>query len=314
METVSLCSGAGGMDLGFQKAGFNIIFANDRDEACVKSYKSNLRKKNNIVLGELRDVIHKIPKHDVLIAGWPCQPFSSLGKKLGFDDERASVFYDILDVCRIHRTKVLVLENVANLISLHGGKELDKMLRPLKAFGYKVYYEVLDAKDFNIPQSRKRVFIVCFLDRYFEGDFKFPKSKPLKVTLQDYLDEDVKADYFLNENQKLTALDIPIVKKGGEPPIDLEIARTLLTKNELSRKCDKQNYITDAKGLSYGKSDLRILTTNEYRKLMGFPKNWKTVVNKTEQYKQFGNAVCVNVAYELAKSIEEYMAINRLRR
>lgn len=240
----------------------------------------------------------------MLIAGWPCQPFSSLGKKLGFDDERASVFYDILDVCRIHRTKVLVLENVANLISLHGGKELDKVLRPLKAFGYKVYYEVLDAKDFNIPQSRKRVFIVCFFAKHFNEDFKFPQKQSLKATLQDYLDED----------QKLRALDIQIVRKGGEPPIDLKIARTLLTRNELSRKCNEQNYITDAKGLTYSKSDLRILTTNEYRKLMGFSRDWKTVVNKTEQYKQFGNTVCVKVANELAKSIEEYMAINRLRR
>ena len=123
LRTVSLFSGAGGLDLGFLNAGFDIIWANDIDKYAVESYKHNISE--HIVGGDVNQLLGDIPPHDVLIAGFPCQPFSLMGQQLGFDDERGTLFFTIEQIVRRHRPRVIVLENVKNLETHNGGETFE---------------------------------------------------------------------------------------------------------------------------------------------------------------------------------------------
>ena len=126
-RTVSLFSGIGGFDLGFMYAGFNIIWANDFDKYACQTYKANVSK--NIVCGDIRIEKENIPAHDVLIGGFPCQPFSTLGKLEGFnDEERGTLFFEIKEIIRKHKTKVVVLENVKNIMNHDSGKTFKKII------------------------------------------------------------------------------------------------------------------------------------------------------------------------------------------
>ena len=129
-KVVSLFAGIGGMDLGFDYAGFNVIWANDFDKYAVQTYKGNIN--DNIVLGDIRDVKNSIPKHDVLIGGFPCQPFSTLGKLKGFEDEsRGTLFFEIKDILLKNSTKVVVIEKVKNNINHNQGATFNQILNEL---------------------------------------------------------------------------------------------------------------------------------------------------------------------------------------
>lgn len=119
-KTISLFAGIGGFDLGFSNAGFDMIWANDFDKYCVQTFKENIS--DNIVLGDINEHLDDIPEHDVLVGGFPCQPFSTLGKLKGFDDDRGTLFFTIKEIIKKHDTKVVVLENVKNIVNHDNGK------------------------------------------------------------------------------------------------------------------------------------------------------------------------------------------------
>ena len=158
-KTVSLFAGIGGFDIAFSNAGFDLIWANDFDKYCVETFKANVS--DNIVLGDINDHLDDIPDHDILVGGFPCQPFSTLGKLKGFDDERGTLFFTIKEILKKHDTKVAVLENVKNLLNHDGGKTFTRMKKDLEELGYKVYYQVLNSQDYGVPQRRNRAIIVA---------------------------------------------------------------------------------------------------------------------------------------------------------
>ena len=135
-RTISLFSGIGGLDLGFDYAGFNVIWANDYDKYAVQTYRENISK--NIVCADIRNEIEKIPSHDILIAGFPCQPFSTLGSLKGFDDERGTLFFTIKEILKRNKTKVAVLENVKNIMNHNKEETFKRHLRELAELGYAV--------------------------------------------------------------------------------------------------------------------------------------------------------------------------------
>ena len=310
-KTVSLFSGIGGFDLGFMYAGFNIIWANDFDKYACLTYKANVSK--NIVCGDIRIEKENIPAHDVLIGGFPCQPFSTLGKLEGFnDEERGTLFFEIKEIIKKHKTKVVVLENVKNIMNHDRGKTFKKIIHELESLGYVCFHHVFNSADYGVPQRRNRCYIVAFLGEYFNTpDFEFPVKQKLTVTTQDLLDEDVEAKYFLSKKIVGTIMGKGTKNYIVEPTIDLPISKTLTATMAKMHRASQDNYVTDQKNYEKycGKDrvNIRKLTPNECRKLQGFPSDWVQVVSDCQAYKQFGNAVTVNVSYALAKILFQYI-------
>lgn len=313
-RTVSLFSGIGGFDLGFMYAGFNIIWANDFDKYACQTYKANVSK--NIVCGDIRIEKENIPAHDVLIGGFPCQPFSTLGKLEGFnDEERGTLFFEIKEIIRKHKTKVVVLENVKNIMNHDSGKTFKKIIHELESLGYVCFHHVFNSADYGIPQRRNRCYIVAFLGEYFNTpDFEFPVKQKLTVTTQDLLDEDVEAKYFLSKKIVGTIMGKGTKNYIVEPTIDLPISKTLTATMAKMHRASQDNYVTDQKNYEKycgeDRVNIRKLTPNECRKLQGFPSDWVQVVSDCQAYKQFGNAVTVNVSYALASVLFNYMEDN----
>lgn len=316
LSVVSLFSGIGGLDLGFINAGFNVIWANDFDKNAVKSYKANID--NNIVSGDIHEHLDVIPAHDVLLAGFPCQPFSMMGNQAGFDDERGTLFFTIETILKKHRPKVIVLENVKNILSHDKGRTFDRMKKILEdELGYVVHAKVLNTADFGLPQIRRRVFIVGFLKNSFGeriNNFNYPETMLLDSETFDLLDEDVDKKYFLSERILPTILSNGSGNYYSKSEINLPIAKPLTATMHKMHRANQDNYFEDLinrekfkDSLEKPISSIRKLTPNECRKLQGFPSDWKYVVSDTQLYRQFGNAVSVDVSYHLAESINKFL-------
>lgn len=311
---VSLFAGIGGIDLGFEFAGFECIWANDFDKHACQTYRANVG--NHIVEGDIRLVKSQIPPHDVLVGGFPCQPFSTLGKLQGFDDEqeRGTLFFEIMDIVKKHDTKIIVLENVKNLVTHDKGETFKRIKKELEDAGYHFNAKVLNSQDFGVPQRRNRIFIVCFNKKYFKDvPFEFPEAEELTVTTQDLLDKDVPEKYFLTEKISHTILGEGTKGYIVKPTIDLPISKTLTATMHKMHRASQDNYVTDEANFQRNVTDkvkrinIRKLTPDECRKLQGFPSDWKQVVCDGAAYKQFGNAVTVNVAYKVAISVANHI-------
>lgn len=317
-KLVSLFAGIGGLDLGFEFAGFDCIWANDFDKFACQTYRANVG--DQIVEGDIRITKELIPNHDILVGGFPCQPFSTLGKLQGFDDEknRGTLFFEIMDIITKHDTKVVVLENVKNLVNHDGGKTFARIKQELDDAGYDVNAQILNSQDYGIPQRRNRIFIVAFNRKYFKtGIFTYPEKEQLKVTTQDLLDENVPESYFLTRKLEKTILGMGTKGYMVKPTIDLPISKTLTATMHKMHRASQDNYVTDLKNYERNVKDkekrmeVRKLTPNECRQLQGFPSEWTQVVSDCQAYKQFGNAVTVDVAYKVACQVMKYIEDNK---
>lgn len=303
MNVVSLFSGCGGLDLGFKKAGYDILWANDFDKYAVQTYKKNFG--DHIVLGDLNEIdLNTIPKHDVLIGGFPCQPFSRMGLEKGFDDARGNLFFRIVELIKNqenhgNKPEVVVLENVRALKTHDNGKTFATIKDILEnQLNYKVYHTLLNSADYGVPHKRNRTYIVCFLNK--DINFEFPTPVTLESTLQDKLLHGVDNKYFLSERILKTIMATGTKNYVSKPEIDLKIARPLTaTMAKMHRAC-QDNYVTQ-------NEKVRRLTPRECARLQGFPDDFEIPVSDTQAYKQFGNAVTVDVAYNIAISIKKAM-------
>lgn len=314
---VSLFAGIGGIDLGFEFAGFDCIWANDFDKAACQTYRANVG--DQIVEGDIRLVKDQIPPHDILVGGFPCQPFSTLGKLQGFDDEknRGTLFFEIINIITKHDTKVVVLENVKNIVTHDNGNTFKRIRQEMEDAGYFFNFQILNSQDYGVPQRRNRVFIVCFNKKYFKkASFVYPEKITLNVTTQDLLDENVEEKYFLTEKISHTILGKGTKGYIVNPTIDLPISKTLTATMHKMHRASQDNYVTDKKNFERNVTDkkkriaIRKLTPNECRRLQGFPNDWRQVVSDMYAYKQFGNAVTVDVAYNVACQVKDYMDSN----
>jgi len=312
-RVASLFSGIGGLDLGFEYAGFNVIWANDFDKYAVETYKSNVG--NQIVLGDILEEKENIPPHDILIGGFPCQPFSTLGSLKGFDDERGTLFFIIKEIIKRHYPKVVVLENVKNLKNHNNGESFKRIIHELESIGYEVKFDILNSQDFGVPQRRNRIYIVALKkDSFKEFDFCFPKPLNLSLNVKTILDKEVDIKYFISKKMIGTILGVGTKGYIVKPTIDTPIAKTLTATMHKMHRASQDNYYTDVENWNKfrdeSKTHIRKLTPNECRKLQGFPSDWKQVVSDCQAYKQFGNAVTVNVSYKVAESLMEFINKN----
>lgn len=301
MRVLSLFSGIGGLDAGFEKAGFNIVWANDFDKYAVKTYRANYR--HEIVLGDINEIpLDTLPKFDILIGGFPCQPFSMMGAERGFEDTRGTLFFRIAEIVKHQidnnkKPKALILENVRTLKTHDKGRTFKTIKRVLEEdLGYTVFSDILNTANFGIPQTRNRMYIVCFANG--EVEFKFPDEVNLALTLQDLLENEVEEKYYLSDKILPTILSNGTGGYQAKSEIDLKIARPLCaTMGKMHRAC-QDNYVTQ-------NGRIRKLTPRECARLQGFDDSFIIPVSNGQAYKQFGNAVTVNVAEAVAKEVRK---------
>ena len=299
MRVVSFFSGIGGLDKGFEDAGYSVIWANDFDKYAVETYKANYE--NEIVLGDINEIqLESIPDAEVLIGGFPCQPFSMMGEQKGFEDARGTLFFRIAEIIKDKiekgkKPKAVILENVKALRTHDRGRTFATIKRILEDdLGYKVYDDILNSAEYGVPQTRNRTYIVCFANE--NAEFTFPEKEKLDRTLQDILETDVDQKYFLSDKILPTILSNGTGGYKGKSEIDLKIARPLCaTMAKMHRAC-QDNYVTQ-------KGRVRRLTPRECARLQGFDDNFVIPVSDCQAYKQFGNAVTVNVSRAVAEAV-----------
>ncbi len=299
MRVVSLFSGIGGLDKGFSDAGYEVVWANDFDKYAVQTYKANYD--NPVVCGDINSIdFEEIPDCDVLIGGFPCQPFSMMGEQRGFEDARGTLFFRIAEIIKNKiekgkKPRVVVLENVKALRTHDGGKTFLTIKRILEEdLGYKVYDQILNSAEYGVPQTRNRTYIVCFANE--NAEYEFPSKVELKKTLQDVLETGVDQKYFLSDKILPTILSNGTGGYQAKSEIDLKIARPLCaTMAKMHRAC-QDNYVTQ-------KGRVRRLTPRECARLQGFDDSFVIPVSDCQAYKQFGNAVTVNVSRAVAESV-----------
>lgn len=305
MRVVSLFSGIGGLDKGFLDSGYKVIWANDFDKYAVKTYNANFKCKS-ILADITKYPLEDIPEFDVLIGGFPCQPFSMMGQQKGFEDTRGTLFFRIAELInyqisvRGYRPKAIILENVRALRTHDNGHTFARIKEILRDdLGYNVFDMNLNSSDYGVPQTRNRTYIVCFANHKIK-DFTAPPKIALKYHMQDLLEQNVPDKYFLSEKIKKTILSDGSGGWKAKAETDLPIARPLCATMGKMHRASQDNYVTQEKGL-------RRLTPRECARLQGFDgpqeSNFIIPVSDTQAYKQFGNAVTVNVAKAVADQV-----------
>jgi DNA (cytosine-5)-methyltransferase 1 len=303
---IDLFCGIGGFHRAFEKHGGRCVFASDWDKYSQVTYRANFP--NTPLIGDITKIaVEDIPQHDVLCAGFPCQPFSlagvskknSLGRKHGFEDERqGNLFFNIAAILDHHRPAAFVLENVKNLKSHDKGRTFKTIHEILtKVLGYHVSYKIIDAQSV-VPQHRERIFIVGFREpRHFEWP-EFPKEGP---KLGEILDEKIENKYTLTDHlwtylqnyarkhqEAGNGFGFGLTNKNG-------IARTLSARYH---KDGSEILIDQGRG-----KNPRRLTPRECARLMGYPEQHKIIVSDTQAYRQFGNSVVVPVVERVAGAV-----------
>lgn len=307
MNVCSLFSGIGGIDLGFKQAGFNIVWANEFDKDAAETYRRNFGN-DCLCEKDIRNVdVSEIPGFDVLVAGFPCQPFSILGFRKGFNDPRGNLFFEIARIAEEKKPKVIFLENVANLLDHDDGRSFLKVYNALAPKGYFLRYQLMDSTEYgNIPQRRTRIFIVAFQDEEACERFRFPEKIPLEVELNDILIRNIKHDdcYYYN-NCSLYYKDLKRIvtnKKALYKIYDSGVSKKAhficpaLTAN-MGTYPDRVPIILD----DYG---IRKITPYECLALQGFPKDFRFPnIPLASAYKQCGNSVVVPVIRRISEEI-----------
>ena len=288
---IDLFAGIGGFHQAADVLGGECVFASEIDAEAKRAYEANYKI---LPHGDITQIdATEIPDHDVLLAGFPCQPFSIIGKKLGFDDIRGTLFFEIARILKEKKPKLFILENVKQLKTHNKGKTLEKIIKTLKDLDYKVYYDILNALNYGLPQKRERIIIVGFLNE--SVNFSFPKTKSVGK-LEDILENNnaIADKYFASDE---------IVKKR-KAKHKSEYSPSIWHENKGGNISSYPYSCALRAGASYNYllvNGIRRLTPREMLRLQGFPDTFKIVCNDSQTRKQAGNAVPVNVIKAVLK-------------
>lgn len=282
---IDLFAGIGGFHQAADALGGTCVFASEIDAEAKRAYAANygLSPHGDITKIDAAD----IPDHEVLLAGFPCQPFSIIGKRKGFADMRGTLFFEIARILRAKRPPLFVLENVKQLSGHDGGKTLAVILDALQELGYAVHWRVLNALDFGLPQKRERTIIVGFLDR--NAPFAFPVGTG-PGRLEDVLEDDAQVDRKFFASERIRKKRIERHQSRYYPAIWHENKSGNVSSYPYScalRAGASHNYLLV--------NGVRRLTPREMLRLQGFPDTFRIVCSDTQTRKQAGNAVPVNM-------------------
>ena len=325
-SSIELFAGAGGMALGMEKAGIEHLLLNDFDRYATQTLKKN-RPKWNVVHGDVAKIDFTPFKGiDILTGGFPCQAFSYAGKKRGMEDTRGTLFYEFARALKESEPKVFLAENVKGLKSHDGGRTLETMVEVFKSMGYDVLTPtVLKGIHYHVPQKRERLFIVGIKKEYADKvTFHWPKASEKIYNLEDALKkgELFDCDVPLSDGQKYPEKKkkvLDLVPAGGywrDLPLNIQkeymmksfylgggktgIARRIAwDEPSLTLTCSPAQKQTER----CHPDETRPFTVREYARIQTFPDNWEFEGSMTNQYKQIGNAVPVNLAFALGKSL-----------
>ena len=289
---IDLFAGIGGIRKAFESVGGGCVFSSEIDMHAQYTYYSNY---GVVPYGDINKIDElTIPDHDVLCGGFPCQPFSHIGKREGFEHPtQGTMFHEILKIVDAKKPRVIFLENVPGILNHDKGKTLEIILEELSNRDYKCHHTVLNASDFGVPQSRKRFYLVCFLDNV---EFSFPSPPMTYVDIGDYIETDV-TGYTISEHLQKSYL---FKKDDGRPNIiDQNSKGSIKTLVSTYHKIQRLTG-TFVKG---GDTGIRLLTTNECKAVMGFPVDFVFPVSRTQMYRQTGNSVVIKVVEAIAQQI-----------
>lgn len=332
-KSIDLFAGIGGIRLGFEQAfgnSINTVFVSEWDKYAQETYKANFRDKFDIA-GDITQIDERdIPDFDICLAGFPCQAFSLAGQRKGFEDDykgkcRGTLFLDVARICEYHKPKVIFCENVKGLVIHDKGRTFKIICKTFEDLGYRVFYKVLNSKNFGVPQNRERIYIVAFRNDIAPDNFDFPESTDTNKCLLDIRERNpVPAKYYLSDVyvDTLRKHKARHEAKGNGFGYEIrawdDVAGAVVCggmgrERNLVVDERQKNLIptTHIKG-EINKEGIRKMTPREWARLQGFPDSFKLTLADTHLYKQFGNSVTVNVIKAIAEKIKEVLNMTKL--
>lgn len=325
-KSIDLFAGIGGIRLGFDRAFKNdikTVFVSEWDKFAQQTYRDNFNDEFSIAGDITKIKEQEIPAFDICLAGFPCQAFSLAGKRAGFNDNyqgtcRGTLFLDVARICDYHKPKVIFCENVKGLVSHDKGRTFNIIKNTFEDIGYKVFSEILNSKNFGVPQNRERVYIVAFRDDIAPDKFTFPNKLDDTKRIKDIIEENpVSAKYYLSTVylETLRKHKEKHRAKGngfGYEIRDLDGIAGAIVCGGMGRErnliIDHRQKdlrpVTNIKG-EINKEGIRKMTPREWARLQGFDDSYILNEADTHLYKQFGNSVTVNVIQAIAQKIKE---------
>lgn len=303
LRFIDLFCGMGGFRLAFEAQRCKCVYSSDIDEYACRTYELNFGEfpKSDITKVEARD----IPDFDILCAGFPCQPFSIAGKRLGFDDTRGTLFFDVARILKEKKPKAFLLENVRGLSNHDGGKTLNVILNTLDQLGYDTEWKVLNAKDYGVPQNRERWYCIGIRKDLNLKLPNFPDKKELVHTLKDIILPTVDSSYdstdicLKNIETNRARKNIKITKTTLA--YEIRPSRCQFALDDIS-PCLTAKMGTGGNNVPVVVKQGRKLTERECLRIMGYPDTYKVYLGH-HTYKQIGNSVVVPVLTELAEGL-----------
>ena len=319
LKFIDLFCGIGGFRLALEMRGHQCLFSSDWDPHAQLVYRQNY---GEYPMGDITQCSGKnIPLHDLLCGGFPCQPFSISGNQKGFQDVRGTLLHEILRIAQELRPRVLLLENVRNYLTHNGGQTMGVTLELLNRAGYQVYFKVLNSSDFGVPQTRERLFFVCFRKDMNSKEFSFPEPKNIDVALEDILlpEDDPRLEALIVQRDDLDLkkelpvgrenrpLRIGSVGKGGQGERVYSVKGHAITLSAFGGGIGAKT------GMYLVNNKVRRLHPVECQRIMGFPEDFILHEKSNVSYKQFGNSVVVPVVSALMEEIEKSLKLSSLK-
>lgn len=299
LKFIDLFAGIGGIRIALEKDNCKCVFSSEWDKYAQKTYQANF---GEVPYGDIKKVnLDAIPDFDILCAGFPCQPFSSIGKREGFSHEnQGTLFYDIVKILSYKNPIAFLLENVEGILNHNNGKTLEIILQSLNDLNFEVFYQVLDAANYGVPQHRKRVYFIGFNRKFASKPikFEFPNGKKDKCDIGQFI-ESQPDRYCISKHLQKSYL---FKKNDGKPQLvdrnSKGCVKTLVsTYHKIQRLTG--TFVKD------GNTGIRLLSENECKALMGFDLNFIVPVSRTQMYRQFGNSVAIPVVTAIAAEIKK---------
>lgn len=304
---IDLFCGLGAMRLAFEQNNCKCVFSSEIDKYAIENYQLNF---NEIPSGDITKITNdNIPNHDILLAGFPCQSFSEAGKKKGFEDNRGLLIYEILRILEHKKPKAFLLENVRGLLFHEKGKTFEIIKELLISVGYNIHYKVLNSLDFGVPQSRKRVYIVGFIDNV---NFQFPNPIDYNIqhkSLSDILEDESNIDkyHYLSDSEKLFFLSFANTTTTYP---SLFIRGAFEKRNKVKIKPYSHTLLAQDSKKMITVNGIRALTIRERLRLQGFPESYKYIGSYYKMMKLVGNSITVPVLDLICKEMLKSLGVN----